>query len=154
MENAAQILDAARAQAHAEKLAYAGAVTPEQAYALLQAEPNCKLIDVRTNAERDWVGRVDLPLRQHSAIEWNTYPANTQNTEFLTQLAQTAKKDAVLLFLCRSGARSQRAATLATQNGYLNCFDILDGFEGGKDSAGHRKTSAGWCHVGLPWLGA
>ncbi|MEO7030815.1 MAG: rhodanese-like domain-containing protein [Herbaspirillum sp.] len=154
MANAAHILDAARAQGHAENLAYAGAVTPEQAYALLQAESNCKLIDVRTNAERDWVGRVNLPLRQQGAIEWNTYPANKQNPEFLTQLAQTAKKDTILLFLCRSGARSQCAAALATQNGYLNCFDILDGFEGGKDSDGHRKTSAGWCYVGLPWLGA
>ena len=65
-----------------------------------------------------------------------------------------AGKDDVLLFLCRSGVRSRHAATLATQHGYANSYDILEGFEGDKDAEGHRKTVGGWCKAGLPWVGA
>ncbi|HTN66296.1 MAG TPA: rhodanese-like domain-containing protein [Burkholderiaceae bacterium] len=154
MTTAVELLQAACARGRAANLPYAGAVTPQEAHALLQANPGAKLIDVRTNAERDWVGRVDIPPGQQAAIEWNGYPGGTQNPQFLTQLAQAAEKDSVLLFLCRSGVRSQHAAKLATEHGYTNCFDILEGFEGGKDAAGHRKTVGGWCHAGLPWLGA
>jgi len=50
---------------------YAGAVTPQEAFALLQADPRVKLVDVRTNAERDWVGRVAVPEAQHGAVQWS-----------------------------------------------------------------------------------
>jgi rhodanese-related sulfurtransferase len=148
------ILDAARSRGQANQLPYAGAVTPQEAYALLQSNPNVKLVDVRTNAERDWVGRVVLDERQQLAVQWNLYPGGTPNPDFLAQLAQGATKDTPLLFLCRSGVRSRHAAKLATENGYQHCFDILEGFEGDKDQAGHRKTVNGWCRAGLPWLGA
>ena len=45
------------------------------------------------------------------------------------------------------------AAKLATEHGFTNAFDILEGFEGDKDSEGHRKNVAGWCKAGLPWIG-
>jgi rhodanese-related sulfurtransferase len=133
---------------------YAGAVSPQEAYALLQADVHVKLIDVRTDAERDWVGRVAINEAQHGAVQWNTYPAGVQNADFLVQLAAVADKQDVLLFLCRSGVRSRHAAKLATENGYAQCFDILEGFEGDKDAHGHRKHIGGWCKAGLPWVGA
>jgi rhodanese-related sulfurtransferase len=148
------ILDAARSRGQANQLPYAGAVTPQEAYALLQSNPDVMLVDVRTNAERDWVGRVVLDERQQLAVQWNLYPGGTPNPDFVAQLAQGAAKDTPLLFLCRSGVRSRHAAKLATENGYQHCFDILEGFEGDKDQAGHRKTVNGWCRAGLPWLGA
>lgn len=151
----ADILNTARQRGQAQQLPYAGAVTPQEAYALLQANPGIKLVDVRTAAERDWVGRVALPAEQHVAVEWNRYPGGTPNPDFLAQLAAAApSKDGALLFLCRSGVRSRHAAKLATEHGYALCFDILEGFEGDKDAQGHRKTVAGWCKAGLPWLGA
>ncbi len=139
------------------QLPYAGAVTPTEAYTLLQADSKVKLIDVRTNAERDWVGRVAIPETQHGAVQWNTYPGGQQNPDFMAQLAHIAPADQseqVLLFLCRSGVRSRHAAKLATENGYSACFDILEGFEGDKDAAGHRKSVGGWCKADLPWVGA
>lgn len=148
------ILRGARQRARDGQFPYAGAVTPQEAYALLQQNPQIKLIDVRTHAERDWVGRVVLPSSQHLAVQWSLYPGGTPNPDFLAQLADIAAPDTVLLFLCRSGVRSRHAAKLATENGYTNCFDILEGFEGDKDSAGHRKTLNGWCHAGIPWIGA
>lgn len=148
------LLTAARQRRQDHALPYAGAVSPQEAMAVLQADPSAKLIDVRTAAERDWVGRVVIPDEQHAAVQWSLYPGGTPNPAFLEQLSAVAAPDQVLFFLCRSGVRSRHAATLATEHGYRNCFDILEGFEGDKDAAGHRKTIAGWCVAGLPWNGA
>src|SRR6476660_6065218 len=128
MKSIAEILAAARQRAAAARLPYAGAVTPLEAHALLQADPSVKLIDVRTNAERDWVGRVAIPEPQHGAVKWNVYPGGTPNPHFLDELAQQAEKNDVVLFLCRSGVRSRHAAKMATEHGYGHAFDILEGF--------------------------
>jgi rhodanese-related sulfurtransferase len=146
------ILAAARQRAPGQP--YAGAVTPEEAFALLQSDPRVKLVDVRTNAERDWVGRVAVPAPQHLAVEWATYPGGVPNPAFGAQLEQVARKDEVLLFLCRSGVRSRHRARVATEHGYAESYDILEGFEGDRDAEGHRKTVGGWCKAGLPWIGA
>lgn len=148
------ILTTARSRGEAGKFPYAGAVTPTEAYELISQNPRVKLVDVRTNAERDWVGRVVIPEPQHLAVQWATYPGSVPNPDFMAQLRQVAAPDDVLLFLCRSGVRSRHAAKLATEQGYANCFDILEGFEGDKDQNGHRKTVGGWCVAGLPWAGA
>lgn len=152
MSNIDDILGAARSRGAGQP--YAGAVTPQEAFALLQLEPKVKLVDVRTNAERDWVGRVAVPEAQHGAVQWSLYPGGTPNPDFAAQLQQVADKDDVLLFLCRSGVRSRHAARAATELGYPNAFDILEGFEGDRDPEGHRKTVGGWCKAGLPWVGA
>ena len=153
MSTTEQILDEARTRAPGQP--YAGAVTPQEAYALLQTDPRVKLVDVRTNAERDWVGRVAVPGEQHAAVQWTLYPGGLPNPEFGAQLQQAAPdRDDVVLFLCRSGVRSRHAARTATELGYKNAFDILEGFEGDRDPDGHRKTVGGWCKAGLPWVGA
>ncbi len=147
-----QVLTAARALISGA--GYAGAVTPQEAYALLQADPQVRLIDVRTNAERDWVGKVSVPDSQHGAVQWSNWPGGVPNAHFISELGAIAGKDDVLLFLCRSGVRSRHAAKLATEHGYAHCYDILEGFEGDKDAQGHRKSVGGWCKAGLPWMGA
>lgn len=144
----------ALARSRRKDWAYEGAVTPAEAYELLSLENAVKLVDVRTNAERDWVGRVAIPEAQHGAVQWSVYPGGIANHAFIEQLNSVARKDQVILFLCRSGVRSRGAATLASEHGYQHCFDILEGFEGDKDEHGHRKNVNGWCHAGLPWIGA
>jgi rhodanese-related sulfurtransferase len=152
MSTTDEILNKARERAPGQP--YAGAVTPQEAYALLQSDPRVKLVDVRTNAERDWIGRPAVPEAQHGAVQWTLYPGGAPNPDFATQLQQTADKEDVLLFLCRSGVRSRHAARVATELGYKDAFDILEGFEGDRDGEGHRKTVGGWCKAGLPWTGA
>lgn len=154
MATSSELLTTARQRGQNDQLPYAGAVTPSEAFTLLEAEPAVMLVDVRTNAERDWVGRVAIQNAQHAAVQWSQYPGGVQNPEFLAQLAQIAEKGTPLLFLCRSGVRSQHAAKLAAEHGYSNCFNILEGFEGDKDDKGHRKNINGWCKAGLPWMGA
>jgi len=143
-----------QARARAPGMPYAGAVTPQEAFALLQADGKVKLIDVRTNAERDWVGRVAIADAQHGAVQWSTWPGGVPNPDFVQQLEAVADKDEVLLFLCRSGVRSRHAAAAATGAGFARSYDILEGFEGDKDGEGHRKSVSGWCKAGLPWVGA
>lgn len=147
-----EILAGARERAPGQP--YAGAVTPQEAFALLQGDPRVKLVDVRTNAERDWIGRPAIPEAQQGAVQWTLYPGGAPNPDFATQLQQAADKEDVVLFLCRSGVRSRHAARAATELGYKNAFDILEGFEGDRDGEGHRKTVGGWCKAGLPWVGA
>ncbi len=144
----------AKARERAPGQPYAGAVTPQEAFALLQSDPRVKLVDVRTNAERDWIGRPAVPEAQHGAVQWTLYPGGAPNPDFATQLQQSADKEDVVLFLCRSGVRSRHAARVATELGYTQAFDILEGFEGDRDGEGHRKTVGGWCKAGLPWVGA
>jgi rhodanese-related sulfurtransferase len=144
----------ARARQRAAGQPYAGAVTPEEAFTLLQGDTRVKLVDVRTNAERDWVGRVAISEQQHLAVQWSTYPGGAPNPDFGAQLDALACKDDVLLFLCRSGVRSRHSARAATELGFAESYDILEGFEGERDAEGHRKTVGGWCKAGLPWSGA
>ena len=154
MANSSSVLEVARQQGREATLPYAGAVLPREAHALLVADRAVQLVDVRTHAERDWVGRVDIAPEQHLAVQWTIYPGSVPNADFVNELSALARPDTVLLFLCRSGIRSRHAAKRATESGFLHCFDILEGFEGERDSAGHRKALAGWCHAGLPWIGA
>jgi rhodanese-related sulfurtransferase len=154
MDTLQNILAQARQLGASGRFPYAGAVTPQQAYALLQGDSQVKLIDVRTKAERDWVGQVKIDPAQLHPIEWNLYPQGTPNPAFLEELDRVADKNQVLLFLCRSGVRSRNAAKAAAEHGYANSFDILEGFEGAKDADGHRKTMEGWCFAQLPWTGA
>ena len=154
MTTSEEILALATQRGAESNLPYTGAVTPAEAYQLATEHPKVMLVDVRTNAERDWIGRVALPDATHAAVQWTLYPGAQPNSQFIEQLNAVAATDTVLLFLCRSGIRSRHAAKLATESGFQHCFDILEGFEGDRDAAGHRKTIGGWCYAGLPWIGA
>ncbi len=147
MGKLSEILSLAQQRAKALNLPYEGALTPQEAYDVLTLAPGATLVDVRTRAEQDWVGRVPGAVE----IEWNLYPGSVRNEHFAAQLTQQVDPEALVLFLCRSGARSDAAARLATGLGYANCFNILEGFEGDKDANGHRNTVGGWRRAGLPW---
>ncbi|WP_338926953.1 rhodanese-like domain-containing protein [Mycetohabitans endofungorum] len=136
------------------QLQYAGALAPGEAFELLALEPGARLIDIRTRAELDWVGRPVVGNGQYVHIEWTRYPGGVPNTEFVEQLSQVAMPHTPILLLCRSAARSKLAAVAAANAGFMRAYDILEGFEGDKDAQGHRKTVGGWCFRGLPWVGA
>jgi rhodanese-related sulfurtransferase len=137
-----------------DQLPYAGALLPAEAFELLQLDPSVRLVDVRTRAELDWVGRPAIDTAQYSHIEWIHYPGSVPNAAFVQQLREVATPDTPILFLCRSAARSKLAAVVAQKEGFTKAFDLLEGFEGDKDGQGHRKTVSGWCFRGLPWIGA
>jgi rhodanese-related sulfurtransferase len=142
-----EILSLAQARAREMKLAFEGALTPREAYEVLQLARHARLIDVRTKAELDWVGRVPGAIE----IEWQDWPAKNLNPYFMQTLKHSVVSESLLLFLCRSGQRSAHAAKAATEAGYPDCYNILEGFEGNKDANGQRNRTGGWRHAGLPW---
>ena len=127
-------------------LAYAGALLPAEAHILMQS--GAKLVDVRTKPELLYVGRIPGSV----TVEWQTYPGSRPNPEFVGELAAAVGKDQPVMFICRSGARSHGAAEAATQAGWRECYNVLEGFEGDKDGEQHRNTVGGWRKAGLPWI--
>ncbi|AZN36827.1 rhodanese-like domain-containing protein [Iodobacter ciconiae] len=147
MSHADTILQQAHERALLSSLPYRGALTPAEAAALLAALPDAKLVDVRTHAEWQFVGFVP----DSEMNEWKHYPEMDLNPHFLSTLQATVAPQAVVMFLCRTGARSHDAAMLAAANGYSNAFNILEGFEGDKNTAGQRGQVNGWKAAGLTW---
>lgn len=141
------VIEAARQQAAAEGLPYAGSVTPQDAWALFQSG-EAVLIDVRTAEERRFVGHV--PETKH--VAWMTGLSLSRNPRFVKELEAKAGKDDVVLLLCRSGKRSAAAAEAAAKAGFKNVFNILQGFEGDLDEQERRGSFNGWRHAGLPWI--
>jgi rhodanese-related sulfurtransferase len=142
-----EILNAAQSRGRDLNLPYEGALLPDEAYAILQSAPGATLIDVRTRAELYWVGRIPEAV----PIEWLEFPSMKPNPHFLPQLEQVVNKEALLMFICRSGQRSHNAAIAATQAGFSDCYNVLEGFEGDKNADRQRNTLNGWRIAGLPW---
>src|SRR4030081_3654414 len=109
MDDISEILNKARQRAQELRLPYGGALLPQEAYELMQKAPGARLVDVRTEAEWDYVGRIPGSVQ----IEWQTSPGSKPNPNFLNELQAQTDKQAVVMFLCRSGARSHAAAALA-----------------------------------------
>ncbi|WP_236904168.1 rhodanese-like domain-containing protein [Comamonas serinivorans] len=124
---------------------YAGDLPPTLAYDWLQTG-DAVLVDVRTDAERAWVGHVPGAL----AVAWKQWPGMAENPAFNSELLQAVPAGKKVLMLCRSGVRSVAAARRATELG-LTAFNILEGFEGDLDPSGHRGQLGGWRRRGLPW---
>lgn len=129
------IFERAAARLEGERLAYAGAVTVEEAHELSHAGL-AQIVDVRTRSEYEHVGRVEgTPL-----IEWRLDGEQHPDPRFLERIAAAYRRDTPLLLLCRSGVRSHYAAEVLAQAGYTRVYNVLAGFE------------QGWRPAGLPWV--
>ncbi|MGV8712724.1 MAG: rhodanese-like domain-containing protein [Nitrosomonas sp.] len=147
MDTTTAILERARQRAEELELPYKGALLPIEAYHLMQEKLQAQLVDVRSRAELDWVGRIPGATE----IELRSYPGMQPNPGFLKQLTGQVDNTLPVLFICRSGSRSNQAAIMATQNGFTDCYNILEGFEGDRDDNGQRGNASGWKAAGLPW---
>jgi sulfur dioxygenase len=133
----------------AATLGYSGNISPLVAFRWWQAG-EAKLIDIRSDAERAWVGFIPNVL----AVPWKIWPTMAFNPHFDEQLASafltmptTTNK---VMMLCRSGVRSIPAAQRAQSLGY-HAFNILEGFEGDPNAQAQRNSVNGWRTHGLPW---
>lgn len=124
---------------------YAGNVLPDLAWQWLQSG-EAVLVDVRTDAEREWVGKVPGAI----AVAWKQWPGMAFNASFDAQLLAAVPQRRKVVLLCRSGVRSVVAAQRATSLG-LQAYNILEGFEGDVDGSGQRGNLGGWRLRGLPW---
>jgi len=124
---------------------YAGDVTPEQA-AQWVAAGEAVLVDVRSDAEREWVGYVPGAV----PLAWKQWPGMAPNPSFDEGIRAAVPTGGRAVLLCRSGVRSVAAARRATELG-VEAYNILEGFEGDADEQGHRGRKGGWRFRGLPW---
>ncbi len=146
-----QLIEQAKKYASEKGLSYLGALTPQEAWELLNADENAVLVDVRTDAELDWVGQVSFSEDRSFHVEWNNYPDGVRNPDFIAQIEARVEKHQPVLFICRSGARSHHAATLAAKHGFEFAINVLEGFEGDKNDFHQRSSINGWRFHGLPW---
>jgi rhodanese-related sulfurtransferase len=135
-------------------LSYSGDILSHQAWKILMENNTAYLVDVRTKEELAFVGNPDLSsIHKHPIfIEWRVFPEMKINPHFQNELLNSVHdKEATLLFLCRSGARSMEAARAIAELGYINCYNISDGFEGNIDINFQRGNISGWKASKLPW---
>lgn len=125
--------------------AYAGDIPAALAWQWVQTG-QAVLVDVRTDAERAWVGQVPGAI----AVAWKQWPGMAPNSHFDAQLQAAVPAGGKVVLLCRSGVRSVAAATRAAQLG-IEAYNILEGFEGDVDANGQRGNTGGWRKQGLPW---
>jgi sulfur dioxygenase len=124
---------------------YAGDVPPELALEWWRGG-DAVLVDVRTDAEREWVGFVPGAAN----VAWKQWPGMAVNAAFAEQLKAAVPPGKKALMLCRSGVRSVAAARRATELG-IEAYSVLEGFEGDPDENGQRGKRGGWRLRGLPW---
>ena len=124
---------------------YAGDVPPALAWQWVQAG-EAVLVDVRSDAERAWVGEVPGAI----PVAWKQWPGMAPNPGFDAQICAAVPQGRKALLLCRSGVRSIAAAQQATRLG-LEAWNVLEGFEGDPDGNAHRGQRGGWRYRGLPW---
>ena len=129
-------------------------VPPTRVWEALRTDPQAQLVDVRTDAEWNFVGVPDLAAagKQAVLIPWQVYPTMQPNAAFSDQLKEAGfTPEHHIYFICRSGQRSLAAAQAAQAAGFPRSYNVADGFEGGVDAAGHRGVASGWKAEGLPW---
>ena len=124
---------------------YAGDVSPQLAFQWWQ-DGTAVLVDVRTDAEREWVGFVPGAL----PLAWKQWPGMAVNPGFDESLRAAVPDGKKVVLMCRSGVRSIAAAKRAAELG-IEAYNILEGFEGDPDEHGRRGRKGGWRFHGLPW---
>ena len=136
---------------------FSGAIHAQEVYNInsqaafdLTQQPATYLIDVRSVAEYVLVGHPTMAVNVPLSF-WDDHQANfITNENFLKDLQGRFKPDDTLIFMCRTGGRSLRAAQSALKAGYSKVYNVTDGFEGQSDEKGYR-TKGGWKNSGLPY---
>ena len=129
-------------------------INSRKCFEKLSKVPDSHLVDVRTKPEWLFVGLPDLQSLQKKTVcvSWHVYPSMEININFESEILEFGINNQDIIFLiCRSGNRSSEAADFLTSKGFINCFNVIDGFEGNIDSNHQRSTINGWKYNKLPW---
>jgi len=135
-------------------------IEPREAWAFIQKEPKAVLIDVRSTMEFLFVGHPKGAIH----IAWIDEPDWDVNKDFVKEVRKIMLGGAVkrgedgksiqsapVFLICRSGVRSLDGGKELVKAGFTQVFNIIDGFEGPRDTNHHRGTLGGWRFHGLPW---
>ena len=109
----------------------------------LTKNPDCVLLDVRTQQEWDTIGRPD-----GEKIGLKTYFLEIRRDAFFDFVKEfknlNINQNKEILVICASGERSQISAELLSKKNYKS-INISDGFMGSQEGVGWKK-------IGLPCL--
>lgn len=131
-------------------------ITPSQAWEFMNNNHRVVLIDVRSSMEYLFVGHPQGSVH----VPWIDEPDWTVNPHFVTEVRKVMlggvglevhRSDAPVVLICRSGKRSLEAGKLLLENGFVDVYNVDEGFEGELDEDHHRSTVGGWRFHGLPW---
>ena len=124
-------------------------LSPKEAWALLQAQPETLFIDVRMEIESQYVGRPPRAVN----IPWYEYPAlKPDAARFVAAVEKIfTGRDQPVMLICRSGLRSVEGCIALEKAGFTQVMNVLDGFEGELDDNDQRGREGGWRFDGLPW---
>jgi len=140
-------------------------LTPKEAHDMVKADPKKVLfVDVRTPEELYFVGYAkgvdkNVPLAYVNYSKLNKKGkkfASAMNDKFVSEVESALKekglnKDDNIIFICRSGDRSAKAAGIMDKAGYKKVYSIVTGTEGDKDKETKKRTVNGWKNDKLPW---
>ena len=122
--------------------------SPADTFEALKSNPKALYLDVRTEqefAQGHPAGAINIPVLFFEPQGGSPRP----NDEFLDVVRRHVDSGREVFVGCQSGARSQRAADLMVQAGYVDVTNVLGGFGGQRDRAGNVLV-AGWRDSGLP----
>lgn len=137
-------------------------LSPADAAAALEANSSIVFLDVRDPIEIAFVGHptpidaiVPYETATHDFDEERGSVRMVPNRDFVVQVERVLARaglgrSAPIFVMCRSGGRSAAAVNELAAAGYTNVWNLIEGFEGDRDSAG-RRTLNGWRNGGLPW---
>jgi rhodanese-related sulfurtransferase len=133
-----------------------GSLTPQQAWQMLEEDPQAILVDIRSTMEYLFVGHPKGAVH----VPWIDEPDWTVNPHFETEIRKLLLGGAVctrenpcapVILICRSGKRSLEAGKALVAGGLSSVYHVDEGFEGELDEHHHRSTKGGWRFRGLPW---
>ena len=132
-------------------------ISAQDAYALLQANTNAVLVDVRSDMEYLMIGHpvgaVNIPWID--APDWVISPEFVARIRklLLGRVSSAHRSDGVpVVLICRSDNRSRDAAQVLIDEAALRSVYVIEhGFEGPLDADRKRSTVGGWRKEGLPW---
>lgn len=117
-------------------------ISSNDAFELLK-EADVHLVDVRSIAEYVFVGHPEMAHNIPLSFWDEKIQDFVANETFVQDLKSRFKTDDRLIFICRSGGRSLRAARMAQKAGFERVINITLGFEGEKNTEGYRVVN-GW----------
>jgi len=92
-------------------------INAETALKMMKANPNAKILDVRTDSE---VAGGIYPNAMHIDI---------RDSEFKTKIGKLDKEDTYIVY-CMSGGRSGKAVSMMRDLGFNNSYNMMDGYSG------------------------
>jgi rhodanese-related sulfurtransferase len=125
-------------------------ISSREAYEMIIKDPAIRLVDVRSIAEYYFVGHPEMAANVPLTFWDEKAQTLVPNDHFLEDIKARYKPEETLIFICRSGSRSLRAARLVREAGFSKVSSVEDSFEGEPDARGYRTVN-GWKNSGLPY---